>query len=49
MKKHTTARLEDRVLGAVQRFAQWLETYGELSHDFQTFYASRMGQRAKAM
>lgn len=32
---------------AILRFIGWLEQYGETSYDFQTFYASRLGQRAK--
>jgi hypothetical protein len=31
------------------RFTKWLEKYGETSYDFQSFYASRLGQRAKAL
>jgi len=34
---------------AVLRFVQWLEKYGETSYDFQSFYASGVGQRAKAL
>lgn len=33
---------------AILKFAQWLENYGETSHDFQSFYASDIGQWAKA-
>ena len=32
---------------AVSNFAQWLGRYGETSYDFQTFYASALGRRAK--
>ena len=48
MKQHATA-LEERILKTVQRFTDWLERYGEFSYDFQTFYASPMGQSAKAL
>jgi len=34
---------------AILRFIDWLDHYGELSYDFQSFYASRFGQRAKAL
>lgn len=34
---------------AVLKFVDWLEQYGETSYDFQTFYASKLGQRAKAL
>lgn len=34
---------------AIHQFERWLESYGETSHDFQTFYASRYGRFAKAL
>lgn len=37
------------LLAVVRRFIEWLDDYGELSYDFQSFYASRLGQRAKAL
>jgi len=37
------------ILGAAKRFISWLESYGENSYDFQTFYASTLGQNAKAL
>src|SRR5690242_17141335 len=37
------------ILQTVSRFIGWLDRYGEVSHDFQTFYASRLGQSAKAL
>jgi len=33
----------------VQRFARWLKEYGETSWDFQTFYASPLGRKAKQL
>jgi hypothetical protein len=45
---HSTAQAE-RLQSAVVRFTEWLDHYGELSYDFQTFYASRAGQAAKAL
>jgi len=36
-------------LQAVLRFVQWLDNYGELSYDWQNFYAGRLGQKAKAL
>jgi hypothetical protein len=38
-----------QVLAAVRRFISWLETYGESSYDFQTFYASNLSRNAKAL
>jgi hypothetical protein len=34
---------------ALASFARWLETYGELSLDHQTFFAGAIGGRAKAL
>jgi hypothetical protein len=34
---------------AALRFAKWLDGYGEISYDFQSFYASNLGRRAKAL
>lgn len=39
----------DRVQPAVNRFVAWLERYGEDSHDHQSFYASKIGRRSKAL
>lgn len=33
----------------VSRFIKWLDRYGEESHDFQTYYASNLGRRAKRL
>ncbi len=50
MTTETTIRLhEERVGGALLRFLDWLDEYGEYSYDFQTFYASRVGQWAKGL
>jgi hypothetical protein len=37
------------VRAAVDRFVAWLERYGEASHDHQSFFAGRLGRRAKAL
>jgi len=34
---------------AILKFTRWLEKYGETSYDFQSFYASGLGQKAKAL
>jgi len=34
---------------AILRFVEWLDRYGEVSHDFQSFYASRVGRAAKTL
>jgi len=34
---------------SIRAFVGWLRSYGEESYDFQTFYASSLGRRAKAI
>ena len=34
---------------SISRFVRWLDAYGETSYDFQTFYAGRLGRKAKAL
>src|SRR5438270_1310428 len=38
-----------KVRGSVLRFIEWLDAYGETSHDHQSFFASNLGRRAKAL
>src|SRR5262245_20831034 len=38
-----------RVKIALTGFTRWLDEYGETSYDFQTFYASPIGQKAKSL
>jgi hypothetical protein len=38
-----------KALKAVLRFIEWLDRYGEVSYDFQSFYAGHLGLRAKAL
>jgi hypothetical protein len=40
---------DEKTLQAVLRFVQWLDNYGELSFDWQNFYAGPLGQEAKAL
>ena len=50
LKKPSGAALERAdVLQSVLRFIDWLEHYGEVSYDFQSFYAGGLGRRAKAL
>lgn len=39
----------EKVQTTISKFVEWLDWYGENSYDFQTFYASPVGQRAKAL
>jgi len=45
----TTATDRESVLRAVRRFTDWLDRYGELSHDYQTYYSSPLGRKAKQL
>jgi len=38
-----------KVVSAVNRFTDWLDHYGELSYDHQSYYASDLGRKAKAL
>src|SRR5258708_29148210 len=37
------------VLQTVQRFVEWLDGYGEVSYDFQSYFSSDLGRAAKAL
>ena len=39
----------ERVKSVLTGFTRWLDQHGETSYDFQTFYASPIGQRAKSL
>ena len=39
----------ERVQAAVLRFVDWLNRYGETSYDHQSYFASDLGRRAKAL
>jgi hypothetical protein len=41
--------LADRVSEVLTDFTRWLDAYGEKSWDYQSFFASRLGGRAKAL
>jgi hypothetical protein len=44
-----TVRQNEHLLKGTLRFTKWLDSYGEDSYDFQTFYASGLGQWAKGL
>jgi hypothetical protein len=50
---HTVNQVEPAAIANAQtrvlRFVDWLDRYGELSHDHQSFFASDMGRAAKAL
>jgi hypothetical protein len=48
-RSETALARADKTVSAILRFIEWLDHYGEVSHDFQSFYASPLGQRAKAL
>jgi hypothetical protein len=39
----------EKVQAAVLRLVEWLDRYGEVSYDHQSFFASDLGRRAKAL
>lgn len=39
----------EQIRKSVLRFADWLDRYGETSYDFQSFYASDLTRKAKAL
>jgi len=39
----------NQIHSAVDAFTRWLERYGETSYDHQSFYAGKLGGRAKAL
>lgn len=41
--------LIEKIPAAVDRFCDWLDRYGETSYDHQSFFASKLGRRAKAL
>lgn len=41
--------LLERTGTAVKHFTAWLDRYGEISYDHQSFFASRLGRTAKAL
>ena len=42
-------KLVEKTAAAVQRFCGWLDNYGEISWDHQSFYASKLGGAAKSL
>jgi hypothetical protein len=38
-----------QVRTSIEKFVEWLEVYGELSYDHQSFYAGPLGHQAKAL
>src|SRR5437667_10265817 len=43
------AQLGDTVSRVLANFTDWLESYGETSWDYQSFFAGPVGRRAKAL
>lgn len=41
--------LRAKTAAAVERFVGWLDRYGEVSYDHQSYYASKLGRAAKAL
>ncbi len=41
--------LTEKLRSSLGQFTNWLERYGETSYDHQSFYASKIGRKAKAL
>src|SRR5215813_12136094 len=41
--------LTNKVTAAVNQFCDWLDHYGELSYDHQSFFAGKLGRATKAL
>ena len=41
--------LVEQVASVIDRLCAWLDRYGEISHDHQSFFASELGRGAKAL
>ena len=39
----------EKIAAAVDQFCGWLDRYGEISYDHQSFFASKLGRSAKAL
>ena len=46
---NTPDHLTNKIVKVLSNFSEWLDTYGETSWDFQSFYAGPVGGRAKAL
>jgi hypothetical protein len=46
---NVTETLGNQVSTVLANFTEWLDAYGETSWDYQSFFASRIGGRAKAL
>lgn len=49
MSSEKTVLLAEKVSTALENFTRWLENYGEVSWDHQSFFAGPVGRRAKAL
>lgn len=47
--KRTVGELHERIAPALARFTAWLERFGEVSYDHQSYFAGPLGGRAKAL
>ncbi len=46
---NTANQLTDKVSRALTNFTEWLDAYGEMSWDHQSFFAGPVGRRAKSL
>jgi hypothetical protein len=49
VQSETSVLPKEKALKGILRFIEWLDHYGEVSYDFQSFYAGSFGRSAKAL
>jgi len=48
-KSETTPLPPEKTQAAISRFIEWLDQYGEVSYDYQSYFSSDLGRTAKAL
>src|SRR3981189_1788990 len=48
-KSETTPLPPEKTQAAISRFIEWLDSYGEVSYDYQSYFSSDLGRTAKAL
>src|SRR5467141_1677304 len=48
-KSETTPLPPEKTRAAISRFIEWLDQYGEVSYDYQSYFSSDLGRTAKAL
>src|SRR6202171_2777209 len=48
-KSETPPLPREKTQAAISRFIEWLDNYGEVSYDYQSYFSSDLGRTAKAL